>query len=134
MAQRVKGVLGTLVAGALLFGSTVATASPATPVQANPWAVLSVMSGGASAATLCGAAAAAAAAQTQGGCVLPALDAAPPPTAPQAAPLPPPPAPPISAPAAGLGLGIYPLLLGLLAVAAGVGLYFAVRHHGNSPT
>jgi hypothetical protein len=37
----------------------------------------------------------------------------------------------------GTGLGISPLLLGLLALAAGVALYFALRHHhhnnGNSP-
>jgi hypothetical protein len=87
------------------------------------------MSEGAPAAALCGTAVAAAAAQSPNGCVLPALDAPPP--VPQAAPAP---VPPISAPSAGLGLGISPLLLGLLVVAAGVGIYFAVHHHGNSPT
>src|SRR6476469_10146628 len=116
MAQRVTGVLGAWIAGSLMFGSTAAMASPPMPSQANPWAVLSVMSGGASAAALCGAAAATAA-QAPTGCVLPALDAAPPPA--QAAPPPPAPVPPISAPSA--GLGINPLILGLLALAASVG-------------
>ena len=134
MARRVKGVIGVWIAGSLMFGSTVATASPAAPNQASPWAVLSVMSGGAPAAAMCGAAAATATAQAPTGCVLPALDAAPPPAAAPSAPLPPPPVPPISAPSAGLGLGINPLLLGLLAVAAGIGIYCAVRHHGNSPS
>jgi hypothetical protein len=94
-----------------------------TPVQqADPWAVLTAMSGGAPAAAMCGSAAVAAAAQPAVGCVLPVTDAVPPPPAP----------PP---PAMVEGGGISPLLLGLLAIAAGVGIYLAVHNnnHGNSP-
>jgi hypothetical protein len=130
--HRLNGLVGALVAGSLIFSSSAAIASaPAPAPQADPWAVLTAMTGGAPAATMCGAAVAAAAAQTPTGCVLPVLDAAPPPVA-QAAP-PPVPVPPVAAPAA--GLGISPLILGLLAIAAGVGIYLAVRHHGhaNSP-
>jgi hypothetical protein len=87
------------------------------------------MSGGAPAAALCGAAVAASAAQNPTGCVLPAIDSPPP--AAQAAPPPPAPVPPIAAPSGAFALN--PVLLGLLALAAGVGIYFAVRH-GNSPT
>jgi hypothetical protein len=125
-----KRVIGVFVAGSLAMSSTAAMASTAgASPQANPWAVLTAMSGGAPAAAMCGAAAAtAAAAQGPTGCVLPVMDAVPPPP-PQA---PPPPPLPVEA-AAG---GISPLILGLLAVAAGVGIYLAVHNsggHGNSP-
>lgn len=131
-----KRLTGVGVAASLLFGSTgaVAAAQPVASTQVDPWAVLSVMSGGASAVAMCGAAAAAAAAQAPpAGCVLPAIDT-PPPVAVNAPPqpIPIPPVEPASA-----GLGISPLLLGLLAVAAGVGLYFALHHshkRPNSPT
>jgi len=126
-----KVILGAFLASSLMFGSTAAVAATAA-AQPSPWALLTVMSEGAPAAALCGTAVAAAAAQSPNGCVLPALDAPPP--VPQAAPAPPAPVPPIASPSAGLGLGISPLLLGLLVVAAGVGIYFAVHHHGNSPT
>ena len=125
-----KCVFGAFAAGSLVFSSTAAMASaPAVP-RADPWAVLAAMSQGAPAAAMCGAAAAAAAAQGPGGCVLPVLDTPPPPPAPAAAP--PPPPPPL---AASEGVGISPLVIGLLALAAGVGIYFAVRNHGhgNSP-
>lgn len=130
MASRgFRCVLGALAATSLMASSTAAIASNPAPVpQADPWAVLSAMSGGAPAAAMCGAAAAAAAAGTQSpaGCVLPVVDAAP---------LPPPPAPPPPIPAAVESAGISPLILGLLAVAAGVGIYLAVHnhHHANSP-
>ena len=128
-----KVIFGAFLSASLIVGSTAAYAAPAiSSSQPSPWAVLTAMSEGAPAAALCGAAMTAGAAQAPGGCVLPALDAPPP--VPQAAPAPPAPVPPISAPSAGLGLGISPLLLGLLVVAAGVGIYFAVHHHGNSPT
>jgi len=128
-----KVIVGALLAGSLIFGSTAAVAAPgASAAQPSPWAVLTIMSEGAPAAALCGAAAAAAATQSATGCVLPALDAPTP--VPQAVAPPPAAVPPISAPSAGFGLGISPLLLGLLVVAAGVGIYFAVHHHGNSPT
>jgi hypothetical protein len=128
-----KRVVGVLVAGSMVFSSTAAVAAtqPA-PSQVDPWAVLSVMSGGASAAAVCGAAAAAAAAQAPGpGCVLPAVDQAPVAATPPPAPIPVPPVEP-----AGTGLGISPLLIGLLALAGGLALYFVLRHHhnhGNSP-
>ena len=120
-----KGFVGALVAGSLVMSSTAAMASTTPVQQADPWAVLTAMSGGAPAAAMCGAAAVAAAAQGPAGCVLPVVDAAAPPP-------PPPPAPP---PPVIEGGGISPLLLGLLAIAAGVGIYLAVHNngHGNSP-
>ena len=130
-----RGVIGALIAGSMVFTSTAAIAQTATPTtQADPWAVLSVMSGGASAAAVCGAAAAAAAAtvaQPAAGCVLPQVDVVPPPA--QTAPPQPIPVPPVEAPAG--GLGISPLLLALAAIAAGVALYLILHnnHHSNSP-
>lgn len=138
MAVRFRGTLGALVAGSMMFSSTAALASvaPASTYQPDPWAVLSVMSGGASAVAVCGAAVAGSAATAAqapgGGCVLPQVDAAPP-----VAQNPPPqpiPVPPVEPASSGLGLGISPLLLGLVAVAAGVGLYFLLhKKHANSP-
>jgi len=130
---RNRAVIGALIAGSLVFSSTgaVAAAAPAA-TQADPWAVLTAMNGGASAAAVCGAAVAAAAAAVQPatGCVLPQVDAVP------AAQNPPPesiPVPPVE-PAAGGGLGISPLLLALAAIAAGIGLYLVLHHHhANSP-
>lgn len=127
-------LVGFLVAGSMVFSSTGALAAAASPpvTQADPWAVLSVLSGGASAAAVCGAAAvAAAAAQPAAGCVLPQVDAAVP-----AAPPPPTPVPVAPVETTGGGLGISPLLIGLAAIAAGVALYFILhkRHnHANSP-
>jgi hypothetical protein len=119
-------ILGVLVGGSLMFSSTAAVAATAAPSpQVSPWVILTAMSGGAPAAAMCGAAAAAAAAQAPTGCVLPALDAVPPPPAPQPSPV-----APVAAPAG--GLGISPLLLGLLAIAAGVGI-FALLENGNRP-
>ena len=135
MAVRCRGALGALIAGSMLFSSTgaIASVAPASTYQPDPWAVLSVMNGGASAVAVCGAAAAAAVAQAPGGgCVLPQVDAAPP-----VAQNPPPqpiPVPPVEPASSGLGLGISPLLLALVAIAAGVGLYFVLhKHHANSP-
>ena len=130
MASHVfKGVMGAVAAGSLFLSSTVAVAStPAPAPQVDPWAVLTAMSGGAPAAAMCGAAAAAATAQAPGGCVLPVADAPVPPPVTEAVP------PPIAPMAAG-GAGISPLLLGLLAIAAGVGIWLAVRGNdrANSP-
>jgi len=128
---RYRGMVGALIAGSMLFSSTgaLAATAPAPATQASPWAVLSAMSGGASAAAVCGAAAAAAAAaQPAAGCVLPQVDVAPVAQSGPPQPIPVPPVEPASA-----GLGISPLLLALAAIAAGVGLYFALRHHSNSP-
>jgi hypothetical protein len=130
---RSRGAIGVLIAGSMLFSSTAAVAAVQPTSQPDPWAVLSVMSGGASAAAVCGAAIGAAAtsvAQTPGGgCVLPQVDQAP---AVQGPP-PPQPIPPVAPEAA--GLGISPLLLGLVAIAAAVGLYLVLhhKHHNNSP-
>ena len=127
------GAIGVLVAGSMMFSSTAAVAATApSSTQYDPWAVLSVMSGGASAAAVCGVAAAAAAtaAQPAGGCVLPQVDVVPPPA--QTAPPQPIPVPPVEGPAG--GLGISPLLLGLAAIAAALGLYLLLHNnHGNSP-
>jgi len=126
-------VFGALAAGLLLVCSTTGIAAPPAVHQVNPWAALAALSAGAAAATICGgaaAAAAAAAAQAGTGCVLPVMDAAPPAPPPTPAPV-----PPIAA--ASPGFGVNPLALGLLALAAGIGLYFAVRdsgNKGNTPT
>lgn len=133
--MRYRSVVGALIAGSMIFSSTgaiAATMPSSAMTQPDPWAVLSVMNGGASAAALCGAAAAAAAAAVQpaAGCVLPQVDVVP-----AAAPPPQPiPVPPVEA-AGGGGFGISPLLLALAAVAAGVALYFVLhkKHHANSP-
>jgi len=133
--SRSRGAIGVIIAGSMLFSSTgaIAAAAPTPSYQADPWAVLSVMSGGASAVAVCGAAAAAAMAQVPGnGCVLPQVDtAAVPVQSGPPAPIPVPPVEPASA-----GLGISPLLLALAAIAAGVGLFLVLHHnhHGNSPT
>jgi hypothetical protein len=133
--HRVKSVIGVLVAGSMMLGSTAALATAAPAPQVDPWAALTAMSGGAPAAAMCGTAAAATAAtaaataaQPTGGCVLPVLDA-PPPMAAAA-----PPIVPVVA-AEGGGFGTAPLLLGLLAIVGGIGVYLAVRNNGhpNSP-
>jgi len=132
--MRKSGLIGAMIAGSMIFSSTgaIAASAPAS-TQYDPWAVLSAMSGGASAAAVCGVAAAAAvtAAQPAAGCVLPQVDVVPPPA--QSAPPQPIPVPPVEGPAA--GLGISPLLLGLAAIAAALGLYLLLHHnhHANSP-
>jgi hypothetical protein len=110
-------------------GAVAATSLPASS-SISSWATLSILTGGAPAAAACGAAAAAVAQAAPGGCVLPAVDT-PPPVA-QSQPPAPIPVPPVEGPSE--GFGISPILLGLVAIAAGVGLYFALRHHhANSP-
>jgi hypothetical protein len=126
---RFKGFVGAIAAGALFASSTNAFASPGAnvPEQINPWAALTVLSGGAPAAAVCGAAAVAAVQPAPTGCVLPVVDAPPPPPVASAPPLPPP--VPVEA-AAGYGFG--PILASLAAVAVGVGLFFLVKgHHHN---
>src|SRR5689334_7336449 len=125
---RLKSVVGIMVSGSLLVGSTAAAAAPSVPAtaQISPWATLTALTGGAPAAAVCGAAATAAAQPApSGGCVLPAVDAPPP--APAASVLPPPPPP--------AGYGVTPLLFGLVAIAAAVGFWFAVKggSHHNTP-
>jgi hypothetical protein len=128
--SRFRGTIGVLIAGSMLLSSTAAVAAtPAPAYQPDPWAVLSVMSGGASAMAVCGAAAgtAASAAQMGNGCVLPQVDQAPSVPTPQQA------IPPVAPEAA--GLGISPLLIALIAILGGIGLYFVLHHHhhNNSP-
>jgi hypothetical protein len=126
---RVKGAIGACIAASLMFSSTAAAAATVPGQQVNPWGVLTAMSGGASAAALCGTAVAATATQAPGGCVLPVMDAPAPPPAPAA-----PTVVPAVEPVPGGG-GISPLVFGLLALAAAVGIYLAVHHrgHANSP-
>jgi hypothetical protein len=125
-----KGFIGLVIAGSMLASSTGAAAAGSSPApqQISPWATLTMLTGGAPAAVLCGSAAVTAATQPATGCVLPVMDTPPP--VPVAGP--PAPVPPIAAPAA--GFGVSPLLLGLVAIAAAAGLYFAVKnHHHNRP-
>jgi len=83
------------------------------PAPVNPLAVVSAFASPAAASALCGnatataAAGAAAATQAPGGCVLPVVDPAPAPVS----ETPPPPPPPSG------GIGIWPVLLGLLGIA-----------------
>jgi hypothetical protein len=111
-------------------GAVAATIRPTAPQQIEPWAALSVLSAGAPAAALCGAAVTAAQAPAAG-CVLPAVDAAPPPVV-EAGPPPPTPIPPVEPASEGLGLGVSPLILALGAIAVGAAVYFLLikkKHH-----
>lgn len=117
-----RKIAGFAMGAALCFSSSAAVAATAPAPQAiNPFAAIGVFGTQASATALCGssatvaaAAGAAAAAQQPGaGCVLPVVDAPPPPVVQQ--PLPPAPPPP---PVAATGIGLTPILLGLLGVAA----------------
>lgn len=116
-------IASAIVSVSLVASSTAAVAqSPPAPVpQFDPWAVLSVMSGGAPAAALCGAAAAAATtAQPGNGCVLPQTGV----TAPMETPASVPPPPP---PSAGLGFPL-PVLLIWAAVLASL-IYIATQNN-----
>lgn len=139
LASLSKKVSGALVAIAMCTSSTGAIASThsSPPMSISPFVALSALASDASRTALCGAAAAAAAgaaALAQGatqGCVLPVVDETA--QVPVAEALPPPPVPPPPvAPIAGEGLGVSPLLLALVAVAAGVGLYFLLHKKKNS--
>jgi hypothetical protein len=140
LASNSRKFSGALAAFALITSSTgaIAASTPTPhPSSISPLVALSALASDSSRVALCGAAAAAAAgaSATQGanpGCVLPVVDpaAAPPPVADA---LPPPPvAPPPVAPLASEGFGISPLLLGLVAVAAAVGLYFLLKKKKTS--
>ena len=117
-----RGVIGVAIAGSMIFSSTGAVAAAAPPVtQPDPWAALSVMSGGASAAAVCGAAAvAAAAAQPMAGCVLPQADIAP-----VGAPVGPAPLPAAYTPVSGPPI---PVLL-VWAAVLGTMVYILLRHN-----
>ena len=119
-----------LVALALCASSTGAIAASTQHIgyrpSVSPLVALSAIGSEASRAALCGASAVAAAgavAAAQGaapGCVLPVVDAAPPPPVVEAAP--PPVVEPVAPVAAG-GFGVSPLLLALVGVAAAYALY-----------
>ena len=128
-----KKFAGVFSALTLCLSSTGAIAA-ATPHQSSisPFVALSALGSDVSVAALCGSSAVAgAAAATQGtpqGCVLPAVDQAPP-VAVETAP--PPPVMMEPAPAYG-GAGVSPLLLALVGIAAAVGIYYlAFRSNSN---
>jgi hypothetical protein len=134
-----KGFVGVLIAGSMFVSSTgaVAATSSASLPQINPWAALAIMSGAAPVAALCNGATPVdpnvpPPPGSVPGCILPATDlgVAPPPQT--AGPPPPIPVPPVEPAGVGLGLGIDPLLLGLGAVLAGVGLYFLLKKKSNN--
>ena len=122
--SRLTGFVALIASGSLFLSSTAAQAADSIPSQQiNPWATLTLLTGGAPAAAVCGAGAVAAAAlQPTTGCVLPVMDTPPP-----VPPPPPAPVPPVAA--AGPGYGITPLLAGLVAIAAGIGLFLLVKNH-----
>lgn len=142
LASNSRKLSGALVALALITSSTGAVAASthiSQPSSISPLVALSALASESSRVALCGAAAAAAAGSAAAqaasqGCVLPVVDQAPAPM-PVGEALPPPPvAPPAVAPLASEGFGISPLLLGLVAIAAGVGLYFLLKNkNSNSP-
>jgi len=121
--MRFKGIIASIAAGAMLTSPTSALASGNAPQQINPWAALTALSGGPSAAALCGASASASAMQPTTGCVLPVIDT-PAPVANVATTAPP---PPVAA-----GSATTTLLLGLVAIASAVGFWFAVNGHGHN--
>ena len=129
-----KRMIGAILAGAMMFGSTAAVAaeSSAPVAGSNPWATLSMISSASTAASFCGSSAAIAGAATTvgpGGCVLPQVDAAVPvaQTAPPR-PIPVPPVEPVG------GLYFDPLLLGIGAVALAALVYFVlIKKGGDSP-
>lgn len=129
IGRRLNGVFGAVVAGSLMLSSTAATAATPAPAQVDPWAVLTVMSGGAPAAAMCGssaaaatAATAAATAQAPGGCILPVADVPPPVPVAQAVPVAgPPPSGEIS-----------PLFFALAAIVAGTAAYLFTTGGGQN--
>ena len=115
-----------LICGSLLVSSSAANAT----ASLNPWSTLSAFGTQASRDAACSAgtaaaAGAAAAAQAAGsGCVLPVVDAPPPPAVVEAVPVPPP-----AIETAG-GIGVSPLVLALGALAL-AGLIYLIAKGGN---
>lgn len=131
---RTKTLAGACVAFALCMSPTMATAATTSaPVQSiSPLVAVSVFGTQASAQEVCNpataAAAAGAAAVAQGatGCVLPATDV-PPPVVQNV----PPPVVPVAT--GGGGIGIAPIILGLLGIAALAALIASSNDHHESP-
>jgi hypothetical protein len=127
--SRMKIFAGAAVTFALCGAPTMATA--ATAQSMNPLIAVSVFGTQASAEAACNpavasaAAGAAVAAQGQPGCVLPATDAPPPPLPEQAAVM------PVST---GGGIGIAPIILGLLGIAALAALIASSNSDSDSPS
>ena len=126
-----RKLAGMAAAIALCATPTIAHASTAASAQSiSPLVALSVFGTQASAQAVCGTAstaaagtAAATAAQTPPGCVLPAVDAPPPPVGET---------PPISPAASPRGFGISPILLGLIGIAALAALIAAGNDGGDN--
>lgn len=133
----VKPVAGSVIAFAMCFSSTAASAAavrsaPAAfaPVSINPFVALSAYGTAQSQAAVCAAAGAAAAAgQPATGCVLPVVDPAAAPVV-EAAPV-----PMAYAPVAGggLGLGVGAILAGLIAVAGLAAVVLSSNGKGRLP-
>ncbi len=122
-----------LAAGAAAFLSSQAAYAAPIASPLDPLVSLAVLGGSQSHAAVCAGSTAATAAGTAGaqaaapGCVLP-LTAAPPP--PAVAP-PPPPPPPVVEAAAPKSIGVWPILLGLAALAAIAALIISHNDNGN---
>ena len=125
-----KSFTSAAAAFALCFSPTMAHAAiAAAPSSLNPLVAVSVFGTPASAQAVCGnaagpaaAAGAAAVAQGQTGCVLPAVDTAPPPVGEA------PPMQPVSR-----GFSLAPILLGLLGIAALAALIASGNDDSDSP-
>lgn len=129
---RMKIFAGSAAAMALCMSPTMAAAATSVPAQSiSPLVAVSVFGTQASAQEVCNpataaaAAGAAAVAQGQAGCVLPATDAPPPPVVSEA--------PPLLPPTSGGGIGIAPILLGLLGIAALAALIASGNDDSDSP-
>ncbi len=130
-----KKLAGGLAALALCTSSTGAIAASTQHAtnhsSITPLVALSALASDASAAALCGAssvAAAGAAAAAQGaapGCVLPVVDAVPPPAVVETAP------PPVVAEPVVAGPAFSPLLLALAGIAAAVLAYYLLKDDGE---
>lgn len=128
MFRSMRSFAGAAAAFALCVSPTMATAATTSAPAVNPLVAVSIFGTQASAQEVCAnpataaaAAGAAAAAQGQTGCVLPATDAPPPPQ-PEAAPLP-----------RASGIGIWPVLLGLLGIAVLAALIAGGNDDSDSP-
>jgi hypothetical protein len=128
MSRHSKLITAATSLSLLAAGPAAAATRAASAPAYSPWAALSAVASQGSSQALCGTAiAGAAAAAAQGaaapGCVLPVVDAPPPPPVAETAPLSTP-----AAVVAGGGIGLLPLLLGLGALG---GLAAVLLSNGN---